>query len=138
MPKTDRATNNPDMGHIAIQTPDSKVTDHLTSPQPAFDWLMLITQETPDFSPGGINMQAIEKIPVPYGRILKKGPDCSDTFKVGQHILYPLYAGNDLPLQKDGATVNVKFIHEEDVICTFDLVKPLAKRKPKRNRRIRK
>lgn len=123
MPHTNPATNNADIGVVAVQTSDRDGVVHLSGPQPTFDWLMLLTQEAPDYSAGGIDMQAIEKIPLPYGLILKMGPDCSDTFNVEQHVLYPLHAGIDLPLHKGGRILNLKFIREEDVVCTFNLVK---------------
>lgn len=112
-----------DMGVIAVKESGSEAAGHLSTPRPAFDWLMLHSQEEPDVSAGGINLQALQKVPLPYGLILDKGPDCSEVFKIGQHILYPLHAGIDLPMAREGKMVYLKFIREEDVICTFELSK---------------
>ena len=97
-------------------------THVLCEPRPCADILFIRMAKHPDTSEGGIDMATSSRPPLPYGKLLGKGPDCSTQFTVGMHLIVPPYAGSLIELG-DGEFAH-RFVRERDIVGYFAATEP--------------
>ena len=85
--------------------------------QPAFDYLILLPEEESDSIDIGegkkLFLPQTGKRQLQQGKVLAKGPTCSDQFHVGDDIIFTLHSEERLQIDRQWFYL----LHEENVIA---------------------
>ena len=103
-----------------IRVKDGLTATHLGNPKPTKDFIIIQMAQRPSKTAMGIEIPYDTLPPLPYGIIVRLGPDCTGGYKEGQHVLVPMYAGSVMELGTDENTY--RFIREADIVGTLDVM----------------
>lgn len=100
---------------------DGETLYTLSVPRADADHLLLRMTNRQTVSAGGIDVSSAALEPLPYGKVFDVGPDCTDKYKKGDHVIVPSYAGAVIPLDEDKNAI-WRFVRERDIMGHWEEV----------------